>query len=118
MQLDFLLLTLLNVELHLSHNLAGIFLSYDHFGNHLHFSGKTIERETEEKNFQKAAEVVSEVSEKTVVDEHSVNFRAVSVGSLYKPTTLDPVWVVKPCQQISILFTNCEMPRSIVLFVF
>ena len=53
----------------------------------------------EEKNFQKAAEVLSESWEKTVVDGHSVNCRATPVGSLYKPRTLEPVWVVKHCQK-------------------
>ena len=76
----------------LSHNLAGIVLPYDHFDNDVDSSGKTIDRKMEEKNFQKTAEVLSNVWV-------SVNCRTVPVGSLYKPTTLDPVWVAKHCQQ-------------------
>ena len=76
----------------LSNDLAGIFLLYDHFGNHLDPSGKAIDGEMEEKNFQKIPEVLSEVWEKTVIDGASVNCRVVPVGSLYKRTTFDPVW--------------------------
>ena len=45
----------------LSHDLPGIVLPYDHFGNYLDSSGEKIDHEMEEKNFQKAAEVFSKV---------------------------------------------------------
>ena len=83
----------------LSHDLAGIVLPHDHFGNHLDSSGKTIDQEMEEKNFQKAAEIVSEVWEKTVTDGHPIDCRAVPVGNTHEPTDADPIWVAKHCQQ-------------------
>ena len=83
----------------LSHDLAGIILPHDHFGNHLDSSGKTINQELEEINFQKAAEIVSEVWEKTVIDGYPVDCRAVPVGNSHEPTEPDPVWVAKHCQQ-------------------
>ena len=52
-----------------------------------------IDRELEAKNFQEAAEVLSEVWEKTVMDGYPVNFKAVSVGNLYEPLTPGLVWV-------------------------
>ena len=57
----------------------------------------------EENKFQKAAEVLSKVWEKTVIDGHSVNCRAVSVDSLYKSTTLDPVWVANIVKNLDIV---------------
>ena len=76
----------------LSHDLAGIVLLYDYFGNHLDSSGKKIDGEMAEKNVQKIAEVLYKVWEKTVIDGHSANCRCVPVGSLYKLTTLNSVW--------------------------
>ena len=45
----------------LSHNLAGVILSHDLFGNHLGSSGNTIDEDLKKKNFFKAAEVLSEI---------------------------------------------------------
>ena len=45
----------------LFHDLAGITLPHNYFGNHLDSTRKTIHREMEMKNFQRAAEVLSEV---------------------------------------------------------
>ena len=67
----------------LSYDFSGIVLPYDHFGNHLDSFGETIDREMVEKHFQKIAEVLSEVWEKTVIDGHSVNCRAVPVVTVY-----------------------------------
>ena len=80
-------------------DLPGIVLPYDHFGNQLDSSGKTIDREMEEKNFQKAAEVLSEVWEKTLIDGYSMNCRAAPVDNLCISRTCDAVWVAKHCQQ-------------------
>ena len=100
----------------LSHDLAGIVFPYNHFGNHIDSSGKKTDREIEEKNFLMEPDVLSEVWEKTVIDGHSVNCRAIPADSLYKPTTFDLVWVVEHCQQ----FWYClQIPsRSILLLVF
>ena len=85
----------------LSHDLAGIVLPHDYFGNHLDSSGKTINQELKVENIQKAADVLSQVWKKTVIDGYLVHCRAVPVGKAYKPRNpvADPVWVEKNCQQ-------------------
>ena len=83
----------------LSHDLAGIVLPHDYFGSHLDSSGKTIDQDLEVKSFQKAAEVLSEVWEKTVIDGYPVHCKAVEIGKEYEPPTPDPVWVEKHFQQ-------------------
>lgn len=83
----------------LSHDLAGIILPHDSFGHHLDSSGKTIDQELEVKNFQKAAEVLSEVWKKTVIDGYPVDCKALSVGNAYEPPAPDPVWVASHCRQ-------------------
>ncbi|XP_065648493.1 uncharacterized protein LOC136077966 [Hydra vulgaris] len=45
----------------LSHDLAGIILPHDYFGNHLDSSGKTIDQKLELENFQKAATILAQV---------------------------------------------------------
>ena len=45
----------------LSHDIAGLILPHDAYGSHLDQSGKTIDKELEKRNFQKAAETLSEV---------------------------------------------------------
>ena len=83
----------------LLHDLAGIVLPHDKIGSHLDSSGKTIHRELQVKNFQKATEVLYEVWKKTVIDVFSVDCKAVSVGNLYEPLIPYSVWVAKHCQQ-------------------
>ena len=82
----------------LSHDLAGIGLPHDYFGSHRDSSGKTIDQDLEVKSFQKAAEVLSKVWEKTVIDGYLVHCKAVEIGKEYEPLTPDPVWVEKHCQ--------------------
>ena len=41
----------------LSHDLAGIILQHDSYGNHLDECGKTVDLELEKQNFFKAAEI-------------------------------------------------------------
>ena len=83
----------------LSRDLAGIVLPHDYCGNHLDSSGKTINQDLEVKNFQKTADVLSEVWEKTVIDGYLVHCRAIPVGKTYKSPNPDPVWVEKNSQQ-------------------
>ncbi|XP_065667302.1 uncharacterized protein LOC136087764 [Hydra vulgaris] len=66
-------------------------LSHDYFGNHLDSSGKTIDQKLELENFQKAATVLAQVWEKTVIDGYLVHCQAVPVGKAYEPSTPDPV---------------------------
>ena len=77
----------------LLHDLAGTVLLHDSFGNHLNSSGQTVDRELEVKNFQKAAELLSEVWEKTLIDGYPLNCKVVSVGNMYEPLIPDLVWV-------------------------
>lgn len=102
----------------LSHDLAGIVFPYNHFGNHIDSSGKKTDREIEEKNFQMEPEVLSEVWEKTVIDGHSVNCRAIPADSLYKSTTFELVWVVEHCQQFRycLQIVKCQDPSCCLSF--
>ena len=56
----------------LSRDLVGLILPIDAFGLHLNGSGETIDDELEIRNFNQAAEVLSEVWSKTVIDKHPV----------------------------------------------
>ena len=77
----------------LSHDLAGLVLPYDHYGNHLDSNGKTIDNELEKMNLYKAAEVLSEVWSQTVIDGYPVESNAVPIGKEYIPPNQDPVCV-------------------------
>ena len=61
----------------LSHDLAGVILPHVSYRNHLDESGKTSDAELEKKNFFKAAEVLSEIWSKTVIDGCPVDSQAV-----------------------------------------
>jgi len=56
----------------LSHDLAGLILPHDHFGNHLDKSLKCIDGSLEKRNFSKAGQVLADVWSKTVIDNHPV----------------------------------------------
>ncbi|XP_065172504.1 uncharacterized protein [Atheta coriaria] len=56
----------------LSRELSGLILPHDSYGNHLDEQGRTKDHDLEKKNFQKAAEVLSEVWKKMVIDGHDV----------------------------------------------
>ena len=77
----------------LSHDLAGLVLPHDHYGNHLDSCGKTIDINLEKMNFYKAAEVLSDVWSETVIDGCPVECNAVLIGKEYIPPNPDPVWV-------------------------
>ena len=77
----------------LSHDLAGLVLPHDHYGNHLDSCGKTIDIDLEKTNFYKAAEVLSEVWSETVIDGYPVEYNAVLIGKEYIPPNPDPIWV-------------------------
>ena len=61
----------------LSHDLVGIILPHDSFGNHLDSSGKTINEDLEKRNFFHAAEILSDIWSKTVIDGKPVVCEAV-----------------------------------------
>ena len=66
---------------HLSKELSGLVLPAETFGSHLQH-GKTIDEALEEKNFESAGEVLADVWNKMVIDEHDVTAEYISV----KPT--------------------------------
>ena len=75
------------------HELAGLLLPYDHYGNYLHSFGKTIDIELEKMNFYKAAEVFSEVWSQAVIESYPVECNTVPIGNEYIPINPDCVWV-------------------------
>ncbi|CAF5063316.1 unnamed protein product, partial [Rotaria sp. Silwood1] len=54
----------------LSHDLSGLILPHDYYGNHLDDNGKTNHIALEEQNFQRAGDVLAEVWSNTVIDTH------------------------------------------------
>ena len=68
----------------LSHDISGIILPHDYFGNHLNASGKTKDINLEERNFFKAAEVLAEVWLNTVIDGHKIEAKALPVELEYE----------------------------------
>ena len=77
----------------LSHDLVGIVLPHDSFGDHLDGSGKTIDQKLEEKNFYAASDVLSDIWSKTVIDKHPVHCKTVKKGSQFIPNEPSPNWV-------------------------
>ena len=66
---------------YLSKELSGLVLPAETFGSHLQH-GKTIDEALEERNFESAGEVLADVWNKMVIDEHDVTAEYISV----KPT--------------------------------
>ena len=81
----------------LSHDLAGLVLHHDHYGNHLDSTGKIIDIELGKMNLYKAAEVLLEVWSQTVIDDYPVECNAVPIGKEYNPSNPDPVCVSNHC---------------------
>ena len=54
----------------LSHDLAGIVLTHDHFGSHLNSAGLRVDEDMEARNFAKTGQVLSEIWAETVIDSH------------------------------------------------
>ncbi|CAF1269054.1 unnamed protein product, partial [Didymodactylos carnosus] len=61
----------------LSHELAGLILPYDHYGNHLDSAGKTIDDSLEIRNFERAGETLAEIWSQMKIDGHPVTARYV-----------------------------------------
>ena len=83
----------------LSHDLAGIVLPHNHYGTHLDSEGKTTDIELEKENFFKAAEVLTEVWSKTVIDGHKVHCEPLHAGCEKEPEHVDPDWAATHVQQ-------------------
>ena len=56
----------------LSKELSGLVLPHDSCGTHLDDSGRTVDKELEKVNFQKAGEVLAEVWGNNIIDSHPV----------------------------------------------
>ena len=101
-----------------SHNLTGIFLPHDNFGDHMDSSGKTIE-DLEKRIFFHAAEILSGIWSKTIIDGKLVECEAVPLGNEHVPE--DPVqeWVTRHVQQAGYSFqvVKCLDPDSCEAFV-
>ena len=97
----------------LSHDLAGIILLHDSFGNHLDSSGKTINEDLEKRNFFHVAEILSDIWSKTVIDGKPVVCQAVPLGKSYVPPDPDQEWVSRHVQQArySLQIVKCFDPK-------
>lgn len=84
----------------LFHDIAGVLLRHDSFGNHLDLSGKATDCELEKKNFFKAAQVLAEEWPKTVIDDHKVDAEALPIGNEYDLETVDAAWAKKHVRQL------------------
>ncbi|CAF4855542.1 unnamed protein product, partial [Rotaria socialis] len=73
----------------LSHELSGLILPYDYYGNHLDDSGKTIDDALERRNFQRAGEAFSQIWAQLKIDNHPV------VSRYIKPLIDNPA--ATPC---------------------
>lgn len=83
----------------LSHDLAGLVLQHDSFGNHLDASGKTIDDELEKQNFFKVAEVLSDVWSNTIIDGCKVEATAMPIGKEKDLDDVDPTWAKEHVRQ-------------------
>ena len=83
----------------LSHDLPGIILQHDSYGNHLDESGKTVDLDLEKQNFFKAVKVLSDIWSRTVIDGHLVDSQALPQGQEFLPSTLDAKWVADHVRQ-------------------
>ena len=83
----------------LSHDLAGLVLPHDSFGNHLDASGRTIHHDLEKQNFFKAAEILSDVWSNTVIDGCTVDAKAMPTGQERDLDDVDPTWAKEHVRQ-------------------
>ena len=83
----------------LPHDLDGIILQDDSYGNHLDESRKTVDLELEKQNFFKAAEVLSDIWSRTVIDGHPVDSQALPQGQEFAQPTPDAKRVADHARQ-------------------
>lgn len=77
----------------LSHELSGLVLPHDSYGNHLNSARKCVDEELEKRNFAKAGETLAEVWNNVVIDKHPVfaEYKPPGDGANL-PEDVDPVW--------------------------
>jgi hypothetical protein len=56
----------------LSHDLSGLVLPHNYFGTHLNISGLTVDAELEKMNFRKTGEILAEIWNMNMIDQHQV----------------------------------------------
>ena len=83
----------------LSHDIAGVILPHDSYGNHLDSNGKTTCIELEKQNFQAASQVLADIWSSTVIDGHKVDATAVQTGKQLVPEDPDQVWMATHVMQ-------------------
>ena len=83
----------------LSHDVAGVILPHNTYGNHLDNNGKTIDEDLEKKNFFKAAETLSEIWSNTIIDGYPVECKAVPLNKEFVPPQPSAMWVSKHVRQ-------------------
>ncbi|CAF3912210.1 unnamed protein product, partial [Rotaria sp. Silwood1] len=84
----------------LSHDLSGLILPHDYYGNHLDDNGKTNHIALEEQNFQRAGDVLAEVWCNTVIDTQAVIAEYISPSSNpNKPIDQNEQWKLKHVRQ-------------------
>ena len=103
----------------LTHALVGLILEAFHFGTHLDGSGNTMDTELEEKNFHAAAEVLSEVWSKTIINDFKVDSKAVGKECHYEPDELDQEWVSRHVVQTRylVMIVKCQIQNCCKPFV-
>ena len=74
-------------------------LPHDAFGTHLDGNGVTVDVELEKLNFFSAAETLSEIWLRMVIDGHDVDVQAVPLNQKFIAPIPDPAWVSKHVQQ-------------------
>ena len=101
----------------LSHDLSGVILPHDTFGNHLDSSGNTIYPELEKMNFYAAGDVLAEIWSRIVINKHPVHCEVLKTGSDLKPEDMNETWNTKHVRQhrygyqiVKCLDQNCCEP--------
>ncbi len=77
----------------LSHDVAGLILPHNHFGDHLDGHGRTTDAKLEKLNFSKAGEILAEVWSQTIIDGHPV------VAKYIDPDSSTPDLDLSYCEQ-------------------
>lgn len=82
----------------LSRELSGLILPHDSYGTHLDERGRTIDHDLEKNNFQKAGEVLAEVWNNVVIDNHRVVAEFIEpddIAESFVPDMPSPQWYIE-----------------------
>jgi hypothetical protein len=94
----------------LSKELAGVILPHDAYGSHLNASGRTIDAELKQKNFQKAGEVLGEIWSNLTLDGYPVTAEYVQTATLSAENDVDEAWNARHCRisQYTLQIVKCS----------